>query len=293
MKYLLKNNYNLESPIISKLENNTFLIKNNNDKYIFNPIDNYEEIEIIANLLQNIQNFKNFHTIEKNIMGNYIVYYRKKPYVLLKVTENKQNGITQIINAKIRVDNPAKYQILDRSNWFFLWSKKNDYMSSNIVYNSKNNAISESYDYFIGLAECAISYINSTEYINKQKELYITHKRVDDHNLNNPLNIAMDRKERDVAEYIKHLFIQKQLNSEKLENIIYVIKRKEMSHEHIYARLLYPTYYFDICDEIQNDHRKEMDLLTIINRIVEYEQLLSEIQNRFFKIKHIKKIDWL
>lgn len=293
MKYLLKNNYNLESPIISKLENNIFLIKNNNVKYIFHPIDNNEEMEVIANLLQNDRKMKNFHTIEKNIIGNYIVYYRKKAYALLKVTENKQNDIIQIINTKNRVDNHAKHQILDRSNWFFLWCKKNDYMHSNIVYNSKNNVMNESWDYFIGMAECAISYINSAEYINKQKELYITHKRVDDYNLNNPLNIVVDRKERDVAEYIKHLFIQKQLNSEKFENIIYIIKSKEMSLEHIYARLLYPTYYFDTCDEIQNDHRKEISLLTIINRSVEYELLLSEIQKKFSKIKHIKKIDWL
>ena len=62
-----------------------------------------------------------------------------------------------------------------------------------------------------------------------------------------------------------------------------------------YGRLLYPSYFFDLYDEIINDNLQE----DIINRIIiknkDYEIFLKEI---YFYIvnkynKYIPEIDWL
>ena len=59
------------------------------------------------------------------------------------------------------------------------------------------------------------------------------------------------------------------------------------------ARMLYPSYYFDLYDEIINKETKESKLLNIRNKICEYEELLKEIYSYLHLKYNIPEIEWL
>ena len=57
-----------------------------------------------------------------------------------------------------------------------------------------------------------------------------------------------------------------------------------------FARMLYPTYYFDIYEEIITDREKEEKLLKILDKVNDYENILKQI---YRQIKNLPTIDWL
>ena len=61
----------------------------------------------------------------------------------------------------------------------------------------------------------------------------------------------------------------------------------------LYARLLYPSYYFDIYEEVMNKERNEEDLVSIIKKSSAYEIFLKEAYLVISKYALIEKIDWL
>ena len=62
----------------------------------------------------------------------------------------------------------------------------------------------------------------------------------------------------------------------------------------LFARLLYPSYYFDIYEKIIQEEQKEIELINIINRIDEYEEYLSKIYEMIKEdYKDINPIEWI
>ena len=60
-----------------------------------------------------------------------------------------------------------------------------------------------------------------------------------------------------------------------------------------FSRLLYPSYYFDLCDNIIYNNINENTLSNIIVKNEEYEKFLSHILN-YLKTKfQIPDIEWL
>ena len=59
------------------------------------------------------------------------------------------------------------------------------------------------------------------------------------------------------------------------------------------ARLLFPSFYFDIYEDIVNGYTKEKEIIKILNRTDEYQEFLKYIYNYINKKKPIIKIDWL
>ena len=60
-----------------------------------------------------------------------------------------------------------------------------------------------------------------------------------------------------------------------------------------FARLLYPSYYFDVYEEVMNKDRNEEDLVDIIKKCNSYEDFLKEAYLEISKYASIEKIDWL
>ena len=61
----------------------------------------------------------------------------------------------------------------------------------------------------------------------------------------------------------------------------------------LYARLLYPSYYFDIYEQIMNKKIDEDNLLRIVNKVNLYEQFLKKAYLEISKYANIEKIDWI
>lgn len=295
MKNIIEYYYNLQLVELQEKQNNyTFKVKNNN--YILkeynNNLDNINDIYTLNKYINN------YYPIDKIILNKYNVPLTKVNntyYILIKANERKELKLSIISNlSNIKL---PEIKSLERNNWEVLWSNMIDYYESQIGQNEKKYPlIRESFDYFIGLGENAISYLVNTK---KEVQKEINDNKVLSHNnlynsLYDPLNIIIDHKSRDVAEYIKISFFKNNKNIFKeLDEYFFYNRYSLYGIRVLYARIIYPSFYFKLYDEIFREKKEEKELNKIINRINEYEIYLKDIYLYLNKYYNIPNIEWL
>lgn len=264
-------------------------IKHNNDIYIICRVYNEKEVLELYELTREIPFFYKFIP---NKDGSIFTMYQDFIFVLLKIND-KSSMITQNKN-QISLDENKKYY-LDRSDWYELWTRKNDYYEYQYQHiKGKYKVIDESINYYIGLAENAISYIaNIPINLKEQEKKGLYPKRLLESEYHNPLNYVIDYKERGLSETLKYLFLNKKYLSQNIEKIILSYNCTETGYKLLYGRMLYPSMYFDIYDKVINDFENEKELVNVIKRLKEYEAYLKEIYRIISKHTKIKNIDWL
>lgn len=301
----MKNNimyyYNLRIDNITQ-NNNNYYFTINNDNYCFtiytrdikesNEIYKLNKYMLSSNIL--------VHEIIPN-KDNYVVtIINNIPYILYKIYINKNkkltiNELTYLSNYTYQVD-----KILTRNNWNVLWSTKIDYFEYQINQMGKKYPILvDTFAYFTGLAENAISYVKYTT-LETQMETsdnpVISHRKINNNiePLYNPLNIILDHKSRDIAEYIKLSFLNKKTNIyQELDSYFSSNYYSEYGLRLLYARIIYPSFYFDMYEQIIQGLRKESDLLNIVTLLDDYELYLKEMYYYLKKYHNIPEIDWI
>ncbi|MBE6156404.1 MAG: hypothetical protein E7161_01525 [Firmicutes bacterium] len=224
-------------------------------------------------------------------------------FILLKLNTPKTDTINFIsaceFLSKLRLN--SKNSKLYRNNWGELWSKKIDYFEYQIREIGKDKTIIlDSFSYYIGLAENAISYVNKINKViglSEYDNITLSHRRIfyPNTSLNylNPLSFIFDLEVRDIAEFLKVEFFN---GEDSLLDLITFLKMKRLtsySYHMLYARLLYPSYYFDLYEDIMNNNSNEERLVKIISRVNEYELFLRKAYDEISKYTHLEKIDWL
>lgn len=264
-------------------------IKHNNDIYIICRV--YNEKEVLE-LYEITRGNPFFYKFIPNKDGSIFTMYQDFIFVLLKIND-KSSMITQNKN-QISLDENKKYY-LDRSDWYELWTRKNDYYEYQYQHiKGKYKVIDESINYYIGLAENAIIYIaNIPINLKEQEKKGLYPKRLLESEYHNPLNYVIDYKERGLSETLKYLFLNKKYLSQNIEKIILSYNCTEIGYKLLYGRMLYPSMYFDIYDKVINDFENEKELVNVIKRLKEYEEYLKEIYRIISKHTKIKNIDWL
>lgn len=303
MKETINYYYNLNPNKINKIFDYYYFYINNELYYFviydrkiddINAIYDFNRKMISSNILVN--------EIINNKDSSVVTYVNKIPYILMKIYVNINKNITlaeisYLSNSKILYSNN-----LMRSNWALLWIRKIDYLEYHHEHNyQKYPLLSSSFDYFIGLSENAISYLNNTIKNMSPDDSdigVISHDiiNIDDtiYSLYNPLNIIIDHKARDLAEYIKNSFFND--NFAIFEELDEYFKYNYFSFYGInllVARILYPSFYFDRYDEIVNEKIQESSILKITSRIDEYEKYLQDIFNYLKKYYNIKDVEWI
>ncbi len=301
----MKNNimyyYNLRIDNITQ-NNNNYYFTINNDNYCFtiytrdikesNEIYKLNKYMLSSNIL--------VHEIIPN-KDNYVVtIINNIPYILYKIYINKNkkltiNELTYLSNYTYQVD-----KILTRNNWNILWSNKIDYFEYQINQMGKKYPILvDTFAYFTGLAENAISYVKYTTLetqIETSDNPVISHRKINNtvESLYNPLNIILDHKSRDIAEYIKLSFLNKNTNIyQELDSYFSNNYYSEYGLRLLYARIIYPSFYFDMYEQIIQGLRKESDLLNIVTLLDDYELYLKEMYYYLKKYHNIPEIDWI
>lgn len=301
----MKNNimyyYNLKIDNITQ-NNNNYYFTINNDNYCFtiytrdikesNEIYKLNKYMLSSNIL--------VHEIILN-KDNYVVtIINNIPYILYKIYINKNrkltiNELTYLSNYTYQVD-----KILTRNNWNILWSNKIDYFEYQINQMGKKYPILvDTFAYFTGLAENAISYVKYTTLetqIETSDNPVISHRKINNtiESLYNPLNIILDHKSRDIAEYIKLSFLNKNTNIyQELDSYFSNNYYSEYGLRLLYARIIYPSFYFDMYEQIIQGLRKESDLLNIVTLLDDYELYLKEMYYYLKKYHNIPEIDWI
>lgn len=243
------------------------------------------------------------HDLILNKFGKIITNVYNTNYVLLKPIGNiKQEydikDMIKLNNTLILTPNKSN---LYRNSWAKLWSDKIDYFEYQIHELGKDKEIIlDSFSYYIGLGENAISYVNNIS--NKYKKtpldrICLSHRRINypNYKLNylNPLSFIFDLEIRDIAEYIKSAFFKEADALSYLKETLKITKFSTYSLELLYARLLYPSYYFDIYEAIMNNLENEEKLIPIIEKADEYEEFLRNAYIEINKYTPIEGIDWI
>ena len=275
--------------IVSKMDNDGYFAYQNHLFCLYKIKRNIEEVNALIVLNQFM--ISNHLKINKIIFNNYlkpITVHDDQFYVLILIKYRFCMDYFSFIEAPLN----NQLNILRRNNWAYLWSMKVDYFEKNQkLFKDKYPLINESMDYYIGMAENAISYFKMLQ-LNNEK-LFISHRRVDVNDFYNPLELVLDYKVRDISEYIKKIVFQERKSLLDIKNIINNMELSHIDYLLLFNRLLYPSYYFDMVDEIINDKKEEKEIMLIINLSMTYENMLADIY-RFIKRKYpIMEIEWL
>lgn len=229
------------------------------------------------------------HKIILNKDGQIITLVDNVPYVLLqakyysgKVT---YKNIISFFNIKVN-ETPI--------NWGNLWENKNDYFEYEMSkVGHKYKHINESFNYYIGLGETAIQLVNSID--NKVIKI-VSHGRINENDtlfdLYNPLNLIIDSRTRDIAEYFKtNFFNQKNINSE-LDSFLHYSNLNIVEGLLFLSRMLYPTYYFDLFEEIISNKKDENETQKITSLASDYEIILKYIYKYYQNKFNFPLIEW-
>ena len=298
MKNIIEFYYNIRIDEIHNKDDYYFFVLNKNH-YIFKPyFDDIDKILDIYKLNRLLSERTNIDNIILNRYGNPITKVNNSFYVLILSNNRNNFTLADISNmANVSDINNQPLNKLERNNWEILWANKIDYFEMQVHENAKKYPlIRESFDYFIGLSENAISYL-----VNTKREVsptiydmkVISHNSLDN-SLYDPSNIILDHKARDVAEYIKMSFFNNNLNIFKeLEEYFHYNYYSIYGIRVLFARILYPSFYFDLYDGIISGKKDEKQLNMIIDKINDYEIYLYNVYLFLKRFYDIPMVDWL
>lgn len=304
MKNLINYYYNLFPDNIHQTDNYLFFLYDNEKYYLFRYDRSLPEVKSLFEL--------NIEMLRRNILVHEIVLNKDRqvitvvdniPYILMKVYVNEQKKTTlsdiNYINANTKFIRPDP--LLTRNNWIKLWSDKIDFFEYHInQLGKKYSLLRESLSYFIGLGENAIAYIKNTfdDYkIKEYPDLVVTHRRAKCNDTllytNNPLCFVFDSKLRDLSEYIKSSFFSDHDIWSELYQYFKYNKFTPLEYRLLYGRLLYPSFYFDMYEDIINNKIEEKEILKIIDKVNEYEDFLREFY-AYIKLRaNIPEVSWI
>ena len=290
--------YVFENINISK-EGAKYTFNYNGNKYVLSPlIRNKNEIIEIYKLLNKSNKtdeiIKNrFDDIVTNIYGNDYILTKECNNLGRKIffdTIMEKNGNNNITT--------TSFGELDHSNWDVLWSMKIDYIEYQIKHiENKYPILSRYIDYYIGMSENAISYFKGIfERYPRYESKTVSHIRITDNNFNDPQNIVIDYPSRDIAEYLKYIFFSNSkftCSKNSIKNIFSKMGLNDVELELVYARLLFPTFFFDSCDMIINGNINDNTIFSLVNRADEYEDYIKDIYDIINLQKKIPRITWI
>jgi len=277
----------------------------NDKQYIFIKLkrtqEEFQDILIVVEEL--LQKRVSVFSFIQNVNHSFLTKVGDDFYVLLEVYDIfYEYGILEMLDYNGKVVLNKKNSTLYRNEWSKLWSEKIDYLEYQVHELGRDYpVVLNSFSYYIGLAEnaiCYLNYIDKNPSFLKQSPVVLSHKRVyyPNYRLNydNPLNYIFDVEVRDVAEYLKSMaLVEPSYALIDLKTFIEIRKPDLYNMSLLYARLLFPSYYFDLHEKIFQKLENEEKLLPIIDQIETYENFLYQAWLLMSSYVPIEGIDWL
>ena len=305
MKETLEYYYNLNIDNLEELDGKYhFKIENQDFFFVFynRGLEELEDIIEVCNemFLKGI----NVHEVIRNRNNSFLTKVNEYNYILFRVNNlSEEYDIFDMVNISNKLILNNNKSSLYRNNWWSLWSDKIDFFEYQVrELGIEKNVVKSSFSYYVGLAENAISYVNNAvlKYGGVSSErIVLSHRRVffPNYRLNymNPLSFVFDLEVRDVAEYLKAMFFKKDMEYclDELKSYLSIRKLNIYEYHMFYARLLYPSYYFDVYDSVMNKNVNEEELVKIVKRSNDYEEFLKKTYLEISKYVRLDKIDWI
>lgn len=278
-----------------------FFFNYNGINYYFVEYDrDKKDIKSIVSICEELKK-RNIITNELvlNKFNGYITPYNNLLYVLIKENSRKYKID---INDVLYIQNNTYDLLVDnnmiRNNYIDLWKNKIDFYEKKIIdIRNKNKLIDNTFDFFVGLGENAIVYLTNNNV--RISHFVLSHRRIDEKrnsfDFYNPLNYILDNRARDIADFIKPIFFYENISKEVIFNFLNYINFNREEYILFIARMLYPTYYFDMIDKIIMNNENEIIIKKIIDKTNDYINLIEEL---FYYINNnlrmnIPIIEWI
>lgn len=268
----------MNNAILFYFNMNVSFVKKINKNYYFNYINNDYVVYTYERDVREAQElyYLNMEFINTNKIGydilltkdNDILFlYEGSYYVLMRIPNIKNRVITYNDVLNFNYHPRERYKLLDKSNWGLNWANKIDFIEHQFSQmNNKYKIIDSSIDYFLGVFENAVSYYNDNVKFNMDKVL--CHKRINSDmdllDLFNPINFVIDYKERNLGDYLKSYVINSNYSFDNLDNLIYFNDRDRVIL--LICRILFPSYYFDVYEDIVLGNMKEDEIRVFIDK---------------------------
>lgn len=279
MENILNYYYQLNIINIKKKDYYYLLTTDEYEQYIFNEIIDSNELKENLDYLNNTNVLYDLLILTKE--GNITINYNDKEYALFKVRNNENLNILSFSNLITT----------GKLKWGTLWSNRVDYYLEQIAEVVEQKEIKYAMDYYISLAEIAISYFNTLSEIYNENTLtftlshHIVTSPIDKYMFYNPSNMCFDLSVRDIAEYIKESFFNDILTNYEILSIIDKINLNESLANYLLVRLIYPSYIFKLYDIFIETKELNKKFYKYMKKSREYETLLSTIYNKL-KLKY-------
>ena len=294
MKNFIEYFYNIK---IDKIfhEKNYYFFAYNGYTYKLYALTREYDVNFLLYMNQKMLNNTLVSEIIINRNNEIISIYNENKFILIKIFVNVNKNIS--LNEILFLNNYLSSKKLN-VNWGQLWEKKIDYLEELINENGKKYPlIVNSFNYFVGMTENAISYYSSIS-IGDDINYVISHRsiKIGDtiESLYNPLNIILDYRVRDMAEYIKISFFKNnKLIFKEIQEYLISNNLSLVEVQLLVARLLYPSFYFDMFDDIMIDNQEEKILTFILANLDNYEIYLSNVIGLIRQRYNVDEIAWL
>ena len=253
-------------------------------------VSNIDKTKKVFEVLQKV-NFNRGYQVIYNIYDEIFTNISNNWYVLFLCNNEKYNILQDLLHP---INVTGLFSFNYKFSWNYLWSKKVDYYEYqfNHIY-EMYPLIFESFNYYIGLAENAISYFSYNLHSLESFDVFLCHERISYSNYFDPLNVTVDYYARDIAEYIKFLFFSKKYDAFSFSLFFQKLELSYNDYILLFSRLLFPSYYFDIYDRIINHECNEDALAEVILLVNDYYLLLQKTFENISYFANIPAIDWI
>ncbi len=288
---------------VKLLDDNTFIFKD----YTF-LLSKTTEDENSLNKLNDLISML-YDEFDGNVV--YIVKNKYNKYIsssegnnnicMLTYKDEKNIDINYFVKMHMAFFNAFNYYV-NIEDIIILWDQRLEYIQNQclVALNFDNDAHMILYEYSqfaIGLAINALQYLSDMK-IDFNKKHYLTtltHRRIkkmDKFELFNPFNLIIDHSSRDLAELYKNNLI----DFDTLFSICQSYSYNVDEYEYLIARLLFPTFIFDIIEDIATDNTMYDYQNEIYYAISKQNEQLDKLKYFYKKISQlmlIRPIDWL
>lgn len=286
----------------ANVENNEFEYEGY--KFLLLSVED-DEKDIIK--LNNLVNSLNIHFnsdvvfIVKNKYDKYISTSKDNNNIcLLTYKIDNQININDFVKMHLSYFNSFSYKI-NIQQIIDLWDQRIEYIENQCLtnFNFDNEAHLTLYEYTlysIGLAINSLQYLADMNLDFKRKySSTLTHRRIkkmDKYELFNPFNLIVDHSSRDLAELYKNDII----SLDTLLNICAFYSYSVDEYEYLLARLLFPTFIFDIVEDMENDKSSydyTSDIYYAIAKSNSQLDKLKSLYNALISKMNIRPINWI
>lgn len=278
-----------------------FIYKGEEYYFVYYTRSEKELFDIVDCSSQLKQKNINSHDIILNNMNQIVSKVEAASYILLRVINPKNEySIIEMMDQNKKTKLSPLKSNLYRDDWSNLWAVKVDFIEKQLNEININKIILKTIDYYIGLAENAICYINKTKEkysLSSQDNIVLSHKRIyyPNYSINycNPLGYIFDLEIRDVAEYCKSMFFSGEDPFLELQTFLKCVNLTNYSYHLLFARLLYPSYYFDVYEKVINNKESDEKVVSIVEKVEDYELFLKKAYKEISLYANIEPINWL